>query len=159
MEIEVAVVEVVKVVPFSSPVQLEEVTKVTVLHSGCTDDTFSQVISPSSCKRGRLFSEEACRCSRHILPDMASSSTIEPGSHDEEEELLRVPRLSRPSDAPSVSNVEDPLLAPELHLHIAIEVVGRLRLTQKMISLSSKELSLVAFLFDKIFLLKEIVQH
>jgi hypothetical protein len=47
----------------------------------------------------------------------------------------------------------------ELRLHIAIEVVGRLRLVQETRSLLSEELSLVAFLLDQIFLLKELVQQ
>jgi hypothetical protein len=136
------------------------VIKVAVLHLGCTEDIFSHVISPSPpCKCGRLFSGEAHRCRRRILPGMAAFGTIESGPHDDEEGLLRVPRSPRPGDAPCVSNVEDSLPAPELRLHIAFEVIGRLRLAQKVRSLSSEELSLVAFLLDQIFLLKEIVQQ
>jgi hypothetical protein len=41
MEIEVAMVEVVMAVQSSSPAQLEDMTKVVVLHKGCTEDTFS----------------------------------------------------------------------------------------------------------------------
>jgi hypothetical protein len=129
METEVAVVEVVKAMSSLSPAQLKVVTKATVLHSCCTEDTFSQVISPPPpCKRGRLFSEEARRCRRRILPDMATFGTIELGSHNDEEGLLRVPRSPRPNDASGVSNVEYSLLAPELRLHIAVEVISHLRL-------------------------------
>jgi hypothetical protein len=50
------------------------------------------------------------------------------------------------------------LPVPELRLHIAIEVVGRLRLVQETRSLLCEELSLITFLLDQIFLLKEVVQ-
>jgi hypothetical protein len=50
------------------------------------------------------------------------------------------------------------LPVPELRLHIAIEVVGRLRLAQETRSLLCEELSLITFLLDQIFLLKEVVQ-
>jgi hypothetical protein len=80
---------------------------------------------------------------------MVAFGTMELGSFDEEEGLLRVPQSSRPSDAPDVSNVEDSLPMPELRLHIAIEVLGRLRLVQETRSLSSEELSLIAFLLTR----------
>jgi hypothetical protein len=55
--------------------------------------------------------------------------------------------------------VEDSLPTPVIHLHIAIEVIGRLRLAQEMRSLSDKEFSLVDFLLDQISLLKEVVEQ
>jgi hypothetical protein len=50
--------------------------------------------------------------------------------------------------------VEDSLLTLEIRLHIAIEVVGHLRMAYEMRSLSDDELSLVDFLLDQITLLK-----
>jgi hypothetical protein len=55
--------------------------------------------------------------------------------------------------------VEDSLSTPEIHQHIAIEVVGRLHLVQESRLLSDDELSLVDFLLDQITLLKEVVAH
>jgi hypothetical protein len=55
--------------------------------------------------------------------------------------------------------VEVSLPTPVIHLHIAIEVIGRLRLAQEMRSLSDKEFSLVDFLLDQISLLKEVVEQ
>jgi hypothetical protein len=90
---------------------------------------------------------------------MAAFCTIEFGSNDDEEGLPRVPQSPHPGDAPCVSNVEDSLPAPKLCLHLAFEVVGRLRLAQKARSLSSEELSLVDFLLDQNFLFRVIVQQ
>jgi hypothetical protein len=61
---------------------------------------------------------------------MVAFSTMESGSLDEEEGPIRVPRLSHPSVAPSARNVKDSLPTLELCLHIAIEVIGHLRLVQ-----------------------------
>jgi hypothetical protein len=90
---------------------------------------------------------------------MVAFGTMESGSLDAEEGLFRVPRPLRPSDAPGARNVEDSLPAPKLSLHIAIEVIGHLSLAQETRSLSCEELSLIAFLLDQIFLLKEVVQQ
>jgi hypothetical protein len=117
------------------------------------DGAFSQVIYPLSPpphprKRSHLLSDEVNQCRRHVLLFMVAFGTMESGSLEEEEGSLRVPRLSRPSDALGASNVEDYLPAPEVHLDIAIEVVGHLHLAQEMRSLSGEELSLVVFLLD-----------
>jgi hypothetical protein len=111
-------------------------TKVTTSLSGSTVDPFSHVppppISPPSPphKCGHFSKDEARRCHHYVLSSMVAFSTMEFGSFDEEEGSLRVPQPSRPSDVPGASNVEDSLNAPELRLHIVIEVVGHLRLPQ-----------------------------
>jgi hypothetical protein len=61
---------------------------------------------------------------------------------------VRVIRSPQISVALGARNVEDSLPTPEILLHIAIEVVGRLRLAQETRSLSDEELSLVDFLLD-----------
>jgi hypothetical protein len=109
-------------------------TKVTTSLSGSTVDPFSHAppISPPSPphKCGHFSKDEARRCHLYVLSGMVAFSTMEFGSFDEEEGSLRVPQSSRPSDVPGASNVEDSLNAPELRLHIVIEVVGHLRLAQ-----------------------------
>jgi hypothetical protein len=145
MEIEVAA-------PTTSSAQ----SKVAPSLPGCTDDASSQVISR---KRGRLFSDEAHRCCRHVLPGMVTFGTMESRSLDAEEGSFVVHQSSCPSDALGAYNVEDSLPAPELCLHIAIEANGRLRLAQETRSLSGEELYLIAFLLDQLFLLKEVVQQ
>jgi hypothetical protein len=50
-----------------------------------------------------------------------------------------------------------PLSSLELHLHIAIEVISRLRMVQESRSLLDEELSLIDFLLDQMVLLKEMV--
>jgi hypothetical protein len=77
-----------------------------------------------------LLSDEAHRCRHCVLPGMVAFDTMVSRSLDEEEGSLRVLRSPRPSDAPGGTNLEDSLPAPELHLHIAIEVVGCLCLAQ-----------------------------
>jgi hypothetical protein len=52
---------------------------------------------------------------------------------------------------------EEPFPSPELHVHIVIEVVYRLRMAQETRSLVDEELSLIDFLLDQIVLLKEMV--
>jgi hypothetical protein len=52
---------------------------------------------------------------------------------------------------------DDSLPSIEIQLHIVIEVVSRLKMTQEMRSLSVKEHLLVDFLLDQILLLKVIV--
>jgi hypothetical protein len=89
---------------------------------------------------------------------MIAFGTMESGLLDAEEGPFGVHRLSCPSDALRAHNVEDSLPASELRLHISIEVVGRLRLVQETRSLSGEKLSLIAFLLDQIFLLKEVMQ-
>jgi hypothetical protein len=147
-----AAMEIEVVAPTMSPAQ----SKVAPSLLGCTDGASSQVISR---KRGGLFSDEAGRCRRRVFPGMVAFGTMESGSLDAEEGPFGVHRSPCPSDALRAHNVEDSLPAPELRLHISIEVVGRLRLVQETRSLSGEKLSLIAFLLNQIFLLKEVMQQ
>jgi hypothetical protein len=109
-------------------------------------------------KHGRLFSDETRRCHHHVFLGMVAFGIMESWLFDSMEGSFRVHWSSRPSDTPGARNVEDSLPALELHLHIAIELIGHLCWVQEMMSLSCKELSLIAFLLDQNFLLKEVVQ-
>jgi hypothetical protein len=91
---------------------------------------------PPSHKCGCLSSDGACRC--HCRANDANEAIGK----------VRVIRSPQISVALGASNVEDSLPTPEILLHIAIEVVGRLRLAQETRSLFDEELSLVDFLLD-----------
>jgi hypothetical protein len=54
-------------------------------------------------------------------------------------------------------NEEHPLPSPELHLHIVIEVMSRLRMAQESRSLVYEEMPLIYFLLDQMVLMKEMV--
>jgi hypothetical protein len=64
-----------------------------------------------------------------------------------------------PSVAPGDSNLEEFLHTLEVCMHIAIEVVCRLRMAQEMRSLTAEVASLVDFLLNQILSLKEVIVH
>jgi hypothetical protein len=85
-----------------------------------------------------------------------------PRSHVEAEGMSRgqTNRSSLHSTTPCGSNDEDLLPTLEICLHIAIEVVCRLKMAQERRLLLVKEVSLVDFLLYQVLSLKEVVaQH
>jgi hypothetical protein len=98
----------------------------------------------------RSFSDGAHQCRHHVVLGVVATDIGGPRSHAEAEEVSWEPtnRATLPSTVSCVSNDEDSLPTPEIHLHITIIVVGCLKMAHEMRLLSVKELLLVDFLLD-----------
>jgi hypothetical protein len=96
------------------------------------------------------FSDGAHGYHHHVVVGVVAIDIDGPRSHAEAEEVSWEPvnQASLPSTTLCVSNGEDSLPTLEICLHIAIEVVGHLKMAHEMRSLSVEELSLVDFLLD-----------
>jgi hypothetical protein len=96
------------------------------------------------------FSDGAHRYHHRVVVGVVAIDIDGPRSHADAEEVSWEPanRASLPSTTLCVSNGEDSLPTVEIRLHIAIEVVGHLKMAHEMRSLSVEELSLVDFLLD-----------
>jgi hypothetical protein len=108
------------------------------------------------------FSDGARQCRRRVVLVVATTDIGVPRPHAEAKGMSRVPPnwSALPSVAWCDSNDEDPLPTLEIRLHIAIEVVYRLKMAQEMRLLLVEELLLVDFLLNQILSLKEVVvQH